>query len=403
MQEEDCVNNPSRILQRGRLALGLCLCILAVSGCAVVEWPVKKVTQVVKEIKKPTLKQAVVNLLASPDPDVRRESLNTISEYKTAKGDAFIIETVGTVLNGDPARNVGPDKSQLVRAAAAHTLGIIGETRVAIPILLTAMGDEDNTPLVRQELVRALGNIGAGDQRVIDKLLAVARSKNEHPDVRQKAAESLGDVADESLLPELLALMKEEKRGELRVALGARDALRRITGKPFGATDPDVWLLWAEEAYNQEIVDRYVAGQLEMEKLRPTPGPIAQRIPANIRRVFEGIGAELILSGKSVVDAGLKLASAPVGAARFAIKGPRGALRGRPGTGLFGGIGLGVKAVGAGMGSLGRGIVSVVPGGKPLYRGISDGLEKLGKTITKAYNSLFHPREEVKVRTQSSD
>jgi hypothetical protein len=389
---------------------------------------VKKVTQAVQSVKKPALRQAVANL-ASTDPDTRRESLNAIASYKQARGDALLIEIVGAILNGDPKTNAGPDKSMLVRAAAADTLGVIGESKVAVPILLTALDNRENAPIARQEVVGALGKIGKGDQRVIDKLLAVARNKDDDPDVRQDAAKALGLVGDEELLPDLVALMKDEKRGELRVALGARDALRMLTGKPFGAEDPDVWLLWAEEGYNQEIVDRYAAGQLEMEKLRPTHGPVAAKIPESVSRVFEGIGAELVLSGKSIVEGGARIVGVPLTMTKLALNGPRRPLQTRRGPVVLGAVGKGIAAVAAGIGygltggtgdvlflprqagrgmvwagrSAGRGVAKVVPGAKEAYRGLSDAFDKIGKKVSKAYHDVFHRREEVQIRTESSN
>jgi len=428
--EEFRVFNPFRISRRAGVAAAAiaCMCILALGGCAVVEWPVKQVTQAVNQAKKPTLKQAVASL-TSTDPDKRRESLNAIASYKDAKGAPVLIEIVGAILNGDPKENTGADKSQLVRAAAAETLGEIGESKVAVPILITALDNRENIPMVRQEVVRALGKIGKGDQRVIDKLLAVARSKEDDPDVRQEAANALGLAGDEKLLPELVALMKDEKRGELRVALGARDALQRLTGKPFGAEDPDVWLLWAEEGYNQEIVDRYVAGQLEMEKLRPTSGPVAEKIPDSVKRVFEGIGAELVLSGKSFVDGGARIASVPLSMTKLALKGPRQPLQERRGPGLVMALGEGVGAVGASLGyvvtggkgdilylprqcgkgmvwagrNVGRNLAKAVPGAKEAYQGISDGLEKVGKRVKKAFQNMFRRRDQLEIRTQSGE
>ena len=210
------------------------LCVLTQTGCVVIEWPVKQVEWAIREIKKPSLSEAVANLL-TPDADVRRESLVVIAESDGARGDPILIELVGAVLNGDPSRKEGPDKSQLVRAAAAAALGEIGEQKIAVPILVTAIDNRDNIPLVRQEAVRSLGKIGKGDRRVTGKLLAVVRDGADDPDVRQEAALTLGMVADEEIVPDLIIIMKEEKRGELRVALGARDALQQLTGKPFGA------------------------------------------------------------------------------------------------------------------------------------------------------------------------
>jgi len=424
------VINPFRIPRFARKAAGVlaCLCVLALGGCAVVEWPVKQATQVVNNVKKPTLKQAVASL-TSTDPDKRRESLNVIASYKEAKGQPLLIEIVGTVLNGDPQANTGADKSQLVRAAAAGTLGEIGEGKVAVPILIAALDNRQNIPIVREEVVRALGKIGKGDQRVIDKLLAVASNKDDDPDVRQEAAIALGQAGDEKLLPDLVALMKEEKSGELRVALGARDALRRLTGKPFGAEDPDVWLLWAEEGYNQEIVDRYVAGQLEMEKLRPTRGPVAQQIPDSVKRVFEGIGAELVLSGKSFLDGGAQIASVPLNMTKLAMKGPRRPLQQERGPGFITAIGKGAAAVAGGLGyavtggtrdilylprqcgkgmvwagrNAGRGIAKVVPGSRQMYQTIADSFAKIGKVIKQGYQNMFPKREKIEIRTHSNE
>lgn len=414
------------------MLLPVCLVLLAQTGCAVVEWPVKQVQKVIKDIRKPSLSEAVVNTM-SADADERRQSLNVIAESARAKGDPILIELVGAMLNGDPSKNEGPDKSQLVRAAAAATLGEIGERKITVPILITALGNRDNIPLVRQETVRALGKIGRGDGRAVEKLLLVARDRGDDPDVRQEAAAALGLVADEEIVPDLVQILKQEKRGELRVALGARDALQRITGKPFGAEDPDIWLLWMEEGYNEEIVERYVAGQMELEKLRPTRGPIAEQIPESVRRVFEGVGAEVILSGKSFVDGGVKALSVPVGVGRLAAKGPRRALRGRGGPGLlakFGGaIGRGFAEMGRGVSGsfkrgaggesgegggkggfivrlgrgIGHGVAKVVPGARWAYNTSRTGIEKAAEEMGRSWRRMFPRREDVQIRTESDE
>jgi len=378
------VRNTFCVMRSGMHVLIAVAC-LALGGCAVIEWPVKQITLAVREMKKPTLSQAVANL-ASTDADVRRESLNIIAENKAATGDPKLIEIVGTLLNGDPARNTGPDKSQLVRVAAAQCLGQIGESKITMPILATALDNKSNIPLVRREIVRALGRVGKGDQAVIAKLLAFARNKDENADVRREAALALGQAGDESLVPDLVALLKEEKGGELRVALGARDALRKITGKPFGAEDPDIWLVWIEDGYNQEIVDRYVAGQLELGKMRPRAGPVAEKIPESVSRVFKGFGAELALSGKSFIDGAARIASVPVGAAKLALKGPRRALHGRSGTGVLKGLGNAVIAV-----------------PKFAATAVAGAVRKLGNAIGAGYQKLFHPEEKIEIRTESTE
>ena len=415
-----------------------CLTVAGQTGCVVIEWPVKQVEWAIKEIRKPSLPEAVANT-ASPDADVRRESLNVIAETERARGDAILIELVGAMLNGDPSKREGPDRSQLVRTAAAATLGEIGERKITVPILITAVDNRDNIPIVRQEAVRSLGKIGKGERRVVEKLLNVVRDRGEDPDVRQEAALALGQVADEEIVPDLIEIMKQEKRGELRVALGARDALQQLTGKPFGAEDPDVWSLWLEEGCNEEIVRRYVAGQLELEKLRPRRGPVAEQIPESVRRVFEGIGAELALSGKSFIDGGAKILSVPVGMGRLAAKGPRRALRGRGGPGLLaktgGAIRRGFRAMGGGLARLfksgeedgldifyyprrginavggffvgvGRGIgrvaAKVVPGARWVYTNVKKGVQKVGAAAGRGFRRLFPKRDELKIRTQSS-
>ena len=384
------------------------LCVLTQTGCVVIEWPVKQVEWAIREIKKPSLSEAVANLL-TPDADVRRESLVVIAESDGARGDPILIELVGAVLNGDPSRKEGPDKSQLVRAAAAAALGEIGEQKIAVPILVTAIDNRDNIPLVRQEAVRSLGKIGKGDRRVTGKLLAVVRDGADDPDVRQEAALTLGMVADEEIVPDLIIIMKEEKRGELRVALGARDALQQLTGKPFGAEDPDLWFLWVEEGYNEEIVRRYIAGQLELEKLRPRRGPMADQIPESVRRVLMGFGAELVLSGKSFVDGGVKLLSVPVGVGRLVAKGPRRALRGRSGPGFLakagGAIGRGFVAVGRGVGGIfkrgeGEGIDLLYYPRKGV-KAVGALFAGMGRGVGRGWRRIFPRRDEVKIRTQS--
>jgi hypothetical protein len=148
------------------------------------------------------------------------------------------------------------------------------------------------------------------------------KNKNLDAGVSREAAVTLGLVGDEDAIPALIETLAAEKSERLRVALGACDALKRLTGKPFGPEEPGNWELWYAENGNEEIARAYVEGRLELAKLWPQRGPLHQRIPASVTRVFGGIGAEIIAGGKSIVGGAGAVARFPVGLVKLTVVRP---------------------------------------------------------------------------------
>ncbi|MFH1549929.1 MAG: HEAT repeat domain-containing protein [Planctomycetota bacterium] len=290
-------------------------------GCKVADWTFDTTKKAYQRIRMPSLQWAVASIMHH-DPDVRRKALNVIAYRAKQTGDARLVDIIGTVLNGDPDTGDRPDQSQLVRAAAATALGEIREKKIAIPHLLRAAKGGDNKPVVLIEVMRALGKLGNGRRDAQDTLIEAMQDKNLDADVRREAAVALGQVGDEEAIPPLIDTLVNEKSASLRVALGACDSLQKITGKPFGPEEPENWRLWYAENGNEEIVRAYVEGRLETAKLWPERGPLHQRIPESVTRVFKGLGAELVESGKAVAKGGKEVAKFPVGLAKLTLGAP---------------------------------------------------------------------------------
>ncbi len=290
-------------------------------GCKVADWTFDTTKKAYQRIRMPSLQWAVASIMHH-DPDVRRKALNVIAYRAKQTGDARLVDIIGTVLNGDPDTGDRPDQSQLVRAAAATALGEIREKKIAIPHLLRAAKGGDNKPVVLIEVMRALGKLGNGRRDAQDTLVEAMQDKNLDADVRREAAVALGQVGDEEAIPPLIDTLVNEKSASLRVALGACDSLQKITGKPFGPEEPENWRLWYAENGNEEIVRAYVEGRLETAKLWPERGPLHQRIPESVTRVFKGLGAELVESGKAVAKGGKEVAKFPVGLAKLTLGAP---------------------------------------------------------------------------------
>ncbi len=195
-------------------------------------------------------------LSTDPDAEVRREAaaalrnlgdrardvLDSLADAMRRDKDDLVRQTaviaIGRIKSDDAKAAVGPlaevlkDKFPGVRVAAAETLGKIGTASYdAGPALLEALKDPEAS--VRLAVVQAMSTVRYSDDASIPALAEVLL-KDESPDVRERAAEVLGQVYGAKAVPAVAALTeavkesKDPKNPGLGVRRKAASALRKL-------------------------------------------------------------------------------------------------------------------------------------------------------------------------------
>ncbi len=163
--------------------------------------------------------------LKSSDPGEKQEAILHLSQ--PGKADKLTIEILrASIAGGEP--------SPLVRAAAAYSLGELGDSNNVL-LLIRALDDKEY--LVRFDAVIALGKLG--DVRGI-KPLTERLSRDAHPWVRLKAARALSQLAARGAVPALVEALDDRDRS---VQYNAHIALRELTGQSIGR-DRTEWEAW---------------------------------------------------------------------------------------------------------------------------------------------------------------
>src|SRR5262249_17848867 len=122
--------------------------------------------------------------LRTADPEGRREAAISLSHFKNNAATSALIAALA-------------DSSLLVRAAAATSLGDIGDSS-AVGALASRLAS-DKEDFVRKAAAYALGQLSGSEST---KAL-VAALKDREPEVRGAAAVSLGEHADATTVPPL--------------------------------------------------------------------------------------------------------------------------------------------------------------------------------------------------------
>ena len=168
--------------------------------------------------------EALVQKLRSSNPDERREAARALSDLGADAKGATKALTLALA-----------DRDRFVRRFAAQALGSIGPTAagVATDPLGKLLSAPSETKEVQEAAATALGTMGA---KGLDPLLTALKNKKLEDSVRQKAAESLGNLGD-SATPAVPALIKALQDPALRAA--AVGALGEI-GLPAKGAEKDL-------------------------------------------------------------------------------------------------------------------------------------------------------------------
>ena len=186
----------------------------------------------------------LIKLLGDSDSLVKDAAAQTIGKLK----DKRAIEPLIEALNGDdPSLNEGAaraigelgikdkrfvkplwialgDTNPLVVFEAAWAIGKLGikDKSFVEPLNWTLSNNEYY--YVRREAAWAIGELGIKDQRSIELLVKALGDRK--PYVRKAAAEALGNIGDESIVPALQELADNDDEEEVRKA--AREALDNL-------------------------------------------------------------------------------------------------------------------------------------------------------------------------------
>lgn len=163
--------------------------------------------------------------LNDPDarPDDRREALLGLAQYEFGQREPYLDAYQLFAENAE---------EPLTQAAAIRAINLSRDADSA-DLLVEALGEE--SPLVRLEAAKALGNLPTADAAA--ELLKRAMDPEEDLDVRIAAIEALGHYGDPTTKRSLAGLLEA---GEFSVVWQARHTLVRITGEDHGF-DIDAW------------------------------------------------------------------------------------------------------------------------------------------------------------------
>jgi len=166
-------------------------------------------------------KRLVAQMFESPDPDLRRQAIEELSDEGWGRRGAYL--KAYALMTTDPAATV--------RSAACRALGRAGNP-AHIEAVIAALKDEDQT--VRWDAAVALDSLI--DEQAIEPLSDAAGSDSA-VDVRAAAAWALRHYRRREVLETLIGCLSDS---HFRVRYRAAEALKELTGRDAG-TDPGPW------------------------------------------------------------------------------------------------------------------------------------------------------------------
>ena len=179
------------------------------------------------------------------------------------------------------------DEDPDTRGAVAFALGELGRVDTADPLTLLL---EDDHPRVRLQAARSLDKLAWRPAGVKERAAYMTAKQSwrecvrlrdaatpyliralsaEYYEIREKAAEALGEIQDERAVDPLLSMIQDPNKD---VRLAVVKSLTRITKQPEQLVEPFIYLLldkwwYVRAAAAKTLLDLYVAGDLN-ERLR---------------------------------------------------------------------------------------------------------------------------------------
>lgn len=221
---------------RTRLAQGVPLLLVALSGCA--------------SVFGPTTATSFMHLVeSSPDPNIRFKAYQSLGSARVYDEPSQKAAAAKLLLE-----NLDPKKEPLAsRAVICRTLGDLGDP-VARDAMVRLIRDPD--PMIRAEAYRALGKVGRKEDSTA-LMQAMTLDRDDHCKVA--AIEALGmlkevDPRTEAYLVRTLDSSVEDPR----IRYASLNSLRKISRKDFGAK-PEPWRAYVLAKYGEKIEPAPVA------------------------------------------------------------------------------------------------------------------------------------------------
>jgi HEAT repeat protein len=165
--------------------------------------------------------RALIPLLADKSDFVRQEAAYALGRTRSKEATVALVDSLKF------------DKTAGVRAAAALSLGFIGDRSATDALLAVVSGKSESegkrkgkaerNDLVLRSSVRSLGLIH--DPKAVPELERILGDQNTASDIRRESAIALGEIKDKSALQSLTAALTT---ADPYLAKAARDAIRRI-------------------------------------------------------------------------------------------------------------------------------------------------------------------------------
>ncbi|MDX6710516.1 MAG: hypothetical protein QOH96_1532 [Blastocatellia bacterium] len=165
--------------------------------------------------------RALVPLLGDKSDFVRQETAYALGRTRSKQATAALVDSLKF------------DKVAGVRAAAALSLGLIGDRSATDALLNVVSGKSESdgkrkrkaerNDFVLRSSVRSLGMIR--DPKAVPELETILGDQMAAGDVRREAATALGEIMDKSALQSLTAVLTT---ADPYLAKAARDAIKRI-------------------------------------------------------------------------------------------------------------------------------------------------------------------------------
>ncbi len=256
-----------RILACAMLAGG---CLMA-SGCKVfTDGP----SAVISDFSPPTPAEEARNVFNVYDADVRRRALSNLAAAPFGSEGPYV--RLYRLLIDDP--------DPTVRAAAVKALGMHGEVE---DVTLIVIRLHDTSEMVRWEATNALQKIH--NPVAIKQLVAMlGEGEGEDADVRQAAANALGQYATPQVYNALVGALDDTRYGVVRAA---EKSLQTLTGQDLG-TDGSDWLTWQEKNPGKLFVNQQVyhwqpytppRGWTDKAKFwKKSPPPVSPQTPVGL-------------------------------------------------------------------------------------------------------------------------